>query len=255
MSKANLNNQIEQDIAIGNSLRIANGNSPCPASKRSLGDRLMLSLQDQKLLKTTSGKKTPPSQTQSLNLALNHFEEIEILIGKPCLILQNQETSHRFLQTYWLGKSYLLSLHFNLPFLHRYYNNLTKIAKDNLQPIGQQREVFVFWGKTGTGKSRRAWDEAGLGAYPKDPNTKFWDGYASHQHVVIDEYRGGININHLLRWFDRYPVIIEVKGGAHILLATKIWITSNLSPNEWYPDLDQETLAALRRRLTITHFN
>lgn len=34
------------------------------------------------------------------------------------------------------------------------------------------REVHCFWGTTGSGKSFRAWAEAGLDAYPKDPRTK-----------------------------------------------------------------------------------
>lgn len=49
----------------------------------------------------------------------------------------------------------------------RYYGNLRRIAADNLQPVQQQRTVYCFIGPTGTGKSRRAWDEAGLSAYPK----------------------------------------------------------------------------------------
>jgi len=72
---------------------------------------------------------------------------------------------------------------------------------------------------------------------------------------VVDEFRGGIDIAHLLRWCDRYPVIVELKGSSTVLSATKIWITSNLSPDDWYPELDVETKAALRRRLNITHFN
>jgi len=39
------------------------------------------------------------------------------------------------------------------------------------------------------------------------------------------------------------------------LNAETIYITSNLHPNDWYPDLDDETKAALLRRLNITHFN
>jgi len=112
----------------------------------------------------------------------------------------------------------------------------------------------VYWGRTGTGKSRRAWDEAGLDAYPKDPRTKFWCGYREHENVVIDEFRGGIDISHLLRWFDRYPVVVELKGGATCLKAKTIWITSNIHPNDWYPELDDETKSALMRRLNITHF-
>lgn len=123
-----------------------------------------------------------------------------------------------------------------------------------MAPVAVERTVHVFWGGTGLGKSRRAWDEAGLDAYPKDPRTKFWDGYRGQHHVVIDEFRGGIDVAHLLRWFDRYPVVVEVKGAATVLKATTIWVTSNLDPRSWYPDLDDETRNALLRRLTITHF-
>lgn len=136
----------------------------------------------------------------------------------------------------------------------RSYQSLRRIASDFMEPVAIEREVIVFWGRTGSGKSRRAWDEAGLNAYPKDPRTKFWDGYRNHEHVVIDEFRGGIDVAHLLRWFDRYPVIVEVKGSSVVLAARKIWITSNIDPRLWYPDLDEETKNALLRRLNITQF-
>lgn len=139
--------------------------------------------------------------------------------------------------------------------LIRCYGNLKKIHVDSLKPDPCVKEVFVFWGTTGTGKSRRAWDEATFDAYPKDPNTKFWDGYRGQEHVVIDEYRGSISISHMLRWLDRYPTIVEVKGSSCVLGCKKVWITSNLSPDQWYPDLDEETRLALRRRFTqVTHF-
>lgn len=136
----------------------------------------------------------------------------------------------------------------------RCYHALRRIRADNAQPVGVERSIRVYWGRTGTGKSRQAWDAAGLDAYGKDPNTKFWDGYIGQENVVVDEFRGKIDIAHLLRWCDRYPVRVELKGSAAPLLAKNIWITSNLHPRDWYPDLDQETLAALLRRLDITHF-
>lgn len=137
----------------------------------------------------------------------------------------------------------------------RHYSSLRRITADYCVPRGIERSVFVFWGRTGTGKSYRAWQEAGLDAFPKDPRTKFWDGYRSHKHVVIDEFRGAIDISHVLRWFDKYPVIVEVKGSSLVLNAEKIWITSNISPRDWYPTLDYETKEALLRRLKITHFD
>jgi len=135
----------------------------------------------------------------------------------------------------------------------RCYNSLKRIAVDNAKPVGVVRQITVYWGPTGTGKSRRAWEESGLLAYPKDPNTKFWDGYSNQEHVVIDEFRGVINISNVLRWFDRYPVLVEVKGSSAVLSAKHIWITSNLDPRQWYPDLDEPTRDALMRRLNIVH--
>lgn len=137
----------------------------------------------------------------------------------------------------------------------RCYSNLKKIEKDNMRPEPITRACRVYYGATGMGKSRRAWDEASLMAYPKDPCTKFWDGYAGQENVVIDEFRGAIGISHMLRWLDRYPVCIETKGSGSVLRARNIWITSNLHPEFWYPDLDEETKAALMRRLTVEEMN
>lgn len=140
--------------------------------------------------------------------------------------------------------------------LIRCYGNIKKIHVDSLTPTEQEKQVSVFWGTTGSGKSRRAWQEAGLQAYPKDPMSKFWDGYRGQEHVVIDEFRGAISISHILRWLDRYPTIVEVKGSSVVLNCKRIWITSNLSPEQWYPDLDDETKRALRRRFTqVVHFD
>lgn len=135
----------------------------------------------------------------------------------------------------------------------QHYRSLRTISADYSVAVGRIRRVVVYWGPTGVGKSRRAWEQAGMDAYPKDPNTKFWDGYRSHTKVVIDEFRGVINISNLLRWFDRYPVLVEIKGSATVLSASEIYITSNLHPRDWYPDLDELTMATLLRRLEIVH--
>ncbi|AXH75880.1 MAG: helicase [Cressdnaviricota sp.] len=137
----------------------------------------------------------------------------------------------------------------------RYYGNIKRISVECSKPLGILRRTVVYWGPTGTGKSRRAWDEASLDAYPKDPCTKFWDGYNGQENVVIDEFRGIIGISHLLRWLDRYPVLVEVKGSSTVLKAQNIWITSNLEPRMWYPNEDRVTVDALMRRLEIVEMN
>jgi len=137
----------------------------------------------------------------------------------------------------------------------RYYRTVQTIASDHQEPLAIERAVHVYWGRTGTGKSKRAWEEAGLSAYSKDPRSKWWDGYRSQENIVIDEFRGAIDISHILRWLDRYPVRVEYKGGSRVFSGKQIWITSNVSPDAWYPELDQETKDALLRRLTnVIHF-
>nr|QTE03365.1 MAG: replication-associated protein [Fringilla montifringilla CRESS-DNA-virus sp.] len=133
----------------------------------------------------------------------------------------------------------------------RYYGNIKRIAVESAQPVGIERTCTVFWGPTGTGKSKLAWEQAGLDAYPKDPCTKFWDGYRGQACVVVDEFRGSIGISHLLRWLDRYPVLVEIKGSSTVFKAEKIWFTSNLHPREWYKDVDGVTIDALMRRLEV----
>lgn len=135
------------------------------------------------------------------------------------------------------------------------FRTLRAITAQYSDPLPMERKCYVFWGGTGLGKSRRAWAEGGMDSYPKDPRTKFWCGYRGQKHVIIDEFRGDIDVGHLLRWLDRYPIILEVKGGSVVCACTKIWITSNLSPREWYPSLDAATLESVLRRMEVIHFD
>lgn len=82
----------------------------------------------------------------------------------------------------------------------RCYQSLKRIAVDHCQPCAIERIVYCFWGPTGTGKSRRAWEEATLCAYPKDPLSKFWDGYRGQTNVVIDGNYLFIKSNFRISW-------------------------------------------------------
>lgn len=95
-------------------------------------------------------------------------------------------------------------------------------------------EVWVFWGPSGTGKSRRArddWPEA----YWKLNNARWWDGYAGHETVIFDDFKGSsLTLHDFQRIIDRYPLDVEVKGGTTPLSATRYVFTSNKHPADWY---------------------
>lgn len=137
----------------------------------------------------------------------------------------------------------------------RYYSTLCRISQDHQIPVAMVRTAVVFWGPTGTGKSMRAFQEAGEFPYVKCSRTKWWSGYKGEEHVVVDEFRGAIAIDYLLRWLDRYPVSVETKGGTRNLMAKRFWFTSNLHPRDWYKDVDSVTYLALERRLDIIEIN
>lgn len=114
--------------------------------------------------------------------------------------------------------------------------------------------VRVFYGISGSGKTHSAIEALGPDYYDKLPTSKFWDGYKGETNVLIDEFRGEIGISHLLKWCDKYKCTVENKGGGVPLAATNIIITSNIHPKDWWKDLDNATLNAFLRRVTVTHY-
>lgn len=130
----------------------------------------------------------------------------------------------------------------------------------SIQPPVERPAIRVLWlwGLPGTGKSRRAHEEMKL-AYIKDPRTKWWNGYMCETDVIIDDFGpNGIDINHLLRWFDRYKCNVETKGGMSPLYASNFIVTSNFEPSECFKDRDgvnHPQMDALYRRITVEEMN
>lgn len=72
--------------------------------------------------------------------------------------------------------------------------------------------------------------------------------------VIIDDFGpNGIDINHLLRWFDRYKCLVETKGGMLALLADTFIVTSNFHPEDIFKTFDgpHPQLPALLRRIVL----
>jgi len=133
-------------------------------------------------------------------------------------------------------------------------HNLLRNALSLRQPCDRP-DISVRWiyGPPGVGKSRKA-HELFPSAYVKDPRTKWWNGYLCEKEVIIDDFGpGGIDINHLLRWFDRYKCLVENKGGMLPLLADKFIVTSNFHAREifkWGDEVNPQ-LPALERRVSF----
>lgn len=110
-------------------------------------------------------------------------------------------------------------------------------------------QVHIAIGPPGTGKSRWVLDTF-PGAYWKQRG-EWWDGYDRHKTVVMDDFYGWIKYDTLLRLCDRYPLLVETKGGQANFVAETIIITSNKEPWEWYSRIPD--MGALYRRITKWH--
>lgn len=102
------------------------------------------------------------------------------------------------------------------------------------------------------GKSRRVL-EAFPDAYIVETATTqgqvWWDNYEGEDVILFDDFYGGVKHAYLLRLLDGYRMQLPTKGAHTWKGWTKVFITSNKPPQEWYKD--PKGWPALERRLDV----
>jgi hypothetical protein len=118
--------------------------------------------------------------------------------------------------------------------------------------------VLVFWGVSGSGKTRKVQELAGEDVYwvakPEGGNVVWWDGYTGQRSVIIDDFYGWMPWAYILRLLDRYPMKVQIKGGMVNMSATTFYITSNTAPESWYSKTPKGRPCPLMRRIQDVTF-
>lgn len=131
---------------------------------------------------------------------------------------------------------------------------LERVQTLRLKPRHREVEVVVLYGAPGTGKTRYVYDNF-KDIYSK-PRGDWWDGYIGQEVILLDDFYGYISYSELLRVLDRYPYQAAVKGSFVQAQWTKVFITSNKPPSEWYSTpLDQKALERRIKKIVFYNIN
>lgn len=114
----------------------------------------------------------------------------------------------------------------------KYHRGFTALKLALTKPRSDPPTVIVYYGPTGTGKSHRA-QQTDPDPYWL-PQGKWFDNYFGQETCIIDEFYGWLPYAFLLRLLDRYPMLVETKGGHVQFVSRRIIFTSNKPPWEWY---------------------
>lgn len=136
----------------------------------------------------------------------------------------------------------------------RYHRGIHEYRKIHAIKRDWQCSVIIYWGNTGTGKTRSVVENStDLWVYGSDG---WFDGYDQHKQVLFDDFSGSeFKINFLLKLLDRYEMQVKIKGGFVNWAPEEIYITSNLDPRDWYRNAHPQHVDALFRRFTnVVHF-
>lgn len=142
------------------------------------------------------------------------------------------------------------------------------LAMQQMDNMNQYAPIVtsVYWGETGAGKNRKIFaDEGPANCYLANivrsgkNNFRLWmDGYIGQPVLVINEFYGQLSTATLQGLLEPYRLRHEVKCAFIVSQWTKIYITSNCHPKDWYNSWnnipDQVALSIMNRITNIKAF-
>lgn len=121
------------------------------------------------------------------------------------------------------------------------------VAKEKTKEF-RHVEVIVLEGETGTGKTRKAMEEATFKI--EGDGLPWWDGYEGEKCILLDEYSNQLSITKLLNVLDGYQLRLPIKGGHTYANWNKVYITTNNCWDDWHPNAKPLHRNALLRRIS-----
>jgi len=138
-------------------------------------------------------------------------------------------------------------------------------APRNVPEEWAKRDVCVYWGAAGAGKSQAVRAEChvlgrSLWCAPIGASGAWYDGYDGHYAALFDDFRGGMPLSDLLNILEGNQVLVPVKGSFRTWCPKLVFFTSDRPWQQWMfkkgggselAPLSPEEEAQLGRRITI----
>ena len=110
-----------------------------------------------------------------------------------------------------------------------------------LGPYRDDLRVCVFVSPTGWGKSFSVWSVCGEVATCEFSSSQEWFISAEKEVMLFDEFCGQVRCQKMLKYLDKYPIALPIKGGHRPCYWRRIFICSNTTPDEWYTKINEKT--------------
>lgn len=111
-------------------------------------------------------------------------------------------------------------------------------------------EVTYIFGKTGSGKTRSVMDKYGYeNCYRVTDYKHPFDTYDGQDVIIFEEFRSGLKHGDMLNYLDGYPLLLPCRYFNRQACFTKVFIITNIPPDEQYMNIDRETRQAFFRRI------
>lgn len=144
----------------------------------------------------------------------------------------------------------------NPTFYHQYgrtLNAIEDVVNRSKHRLAMTQGTW-YYGETGTGKSHQAFkDYDPLTHYYLEDDNGWWDDYRGQDTVIINDFRGEIPYNKMLKLVDQWPMKVKRRGRPPIPFVSKhVIITSSLHPSDVYHNReDEDKIEQLLRRFEI----
>lgn len=111
-------------------------------------------------------------------------------------------------------------------------------------------DVTYIFGSTGVGKTRSVMDKYGYtNCYRVTDYKHPFDTYDGQDVLIFEEFRGGLKHGDMLNYLDGYPLLLPCRYFNRQACYTKVFLITNVPPDEQYFNIDHESRLAFWRRI------